>query len=66
MPDPELSRLCQCPHPDIVVVGAIGSEDGETFCAICGGDIPYPWAVLYDPLQDVADAKICNRFDCSL
>ena len=60
MPDKELSRLCQCAHPDPV------SDDCAVFCAICGGDIPYPWAVLYDPLQDVADAKTCERFNSSL
>ena len=60
MPDKELSRLCQCAHPDIVVEGE------AVWCAGCGGDIPNPETALYDPLQDVADAQICERFNSSL
>ena len=60
MPDKELSRLCQCAHPDIVVEGE------AVWCAGCGGDIPNPEMALYDPLQDVADARQEARYGVGL
>lgn len=57
-----LSRMCQCAHPDIVL------ENALVFCAFCGGDVDPGIAAfaLYDPLDDVADSKICNRFGCPI
>ena len=62
MPDKELSRLCQCAHPDPVL------EYNEAFCAKCGGDLRGEQLAmaLYDQLQDVADARQEARFGVGL
>jgi hypothetical protein len=61
----ELTSLCQCAHPDIVV----NEMNNAAFCAICGGDIPpeeVEQIVVDGIMDDMADARREARFGCGL